>query len=134
MSIFIFVPITPEMRSILLGAVVIVVLGVVDDIMAPACDAEICGADCGGADSCAERGPDSGLSNPNIFSSNAYWVLDGLSIPFTVLWIVAITNSVNLIDGLDGLCQRSLRHLRHHHAADRSDCLRASGGHGHGGF
>ena len=31
-SIFIFVPITPEMRSILLGAVVIVVLGVVDDI------------------------------------------------------------------------------------------------------
>ena len=33
-SIFIFVPITPEMRSILLGAVVIVVLGVVDDIMA----------------------------------------------------------------------------------------------------
>ena len=26
-----------------------------------------------------------------------------LSVPITVLWIVAITNSVNLIDGLDGL-------------------------------
>jgi UDP-GlcNAc:undecaprenyl-phosphate/decaprenyl-phosphate GlcNAc-1-phosphate transferase len=26
-----------------------------------------------------------------------------LSIPFTILWIVGITNSINLIDGLDGL-------------------------------
>ncbi|SJZ48212.1 glycosyltransferase family 4 protein [Selenihalanaerobacter shriftii] len=29
--------------------------------------------------------------------------LGKLSIPFTVLWLVAITNTVNLIDGLDGL-------------------------------
>src|SRR5699024_1686485 len=26
-----------------------------------------------------------------------------IGIPFTILWILAITNSVNLIDGLDGL-------------------------------
>jgi len=26
-----------------------------------------------------------------------------LSIPFTILWIVGITNAINLIDGLDGL-------------------------------
>ncbi|WP_287228048.1 hypothetical protein [Oscillibacter sp.] len=32
-SILLFVEITAEMRSILLGAVIIVVLGVVDDIM-----------------------------------------------------------------------------------------------------
>ncbi|OOB77060.1 MAG: undecaprenyl-phosphate alpha-N-acetylglucosaminyl 1-phosphate transferase [Epulopiscium sp. Nuni2H_MBin003] len=29
--------------------------------------------------------------------------LDFLAIPFTVVWIVGITNAVNLIDGLDGL-------------------------------
>jgi UDP-GlcNAc:undecaprenyl-phosphate GlcNAc-1-phosphate transferase len=29
--------------------------------------------------------------------------MGSLAIPITVLWIVAITNSVNLIDGLDGL-------------------------------
>ncbi|MBM7622891.1 MraY family glycosyltransferase [Sporohalobacter salinus] len=29
--------------------------------------------------------------------------LGALSIPFTVFWLVAITNTVNLIDGLDGL-------------------------------
>ena len=28
-----------------------------------------------------------------------------LSIPITVIWIVAITNAINLIDGLDGLCR-----------------------------
>ena len=43
------------------------------------------------------------FSNPNIFSDSLYWVLGPLSVPFTVLWIVAITNAVNLIDGLDGL-------------------------------
>ena len=43
------------------------------------------------------------LSNPNIFSSDPYWHLGVLSIPISVLWIVAITNAVNLIDGLDGL-------------------------------
>jgi UDP-GlcNAc:undecaprenyl-phosphate GlcNAc-1-phosphate transferase len=43
------------------------------------------------------------VSNPNIFSSDPYWDLGALSIPVTVLWIVAITNAVNLIDGLDGL-------------------------------
>src|SRR5699024_12602936 len=26
-----------------------------------------------------------------------------IGVPFTILWILAITNSVNLIDGLDGL-------------------------------
>lgn len=102
-SILIFIPITPEMRSILLGAVIIVVLGVVDDIMAlPAMlkfVVQIVAAlvpTLGGVRILA-------FSNPNIFSGNLYWVLGNLSVPITVLWIVAITNSVNLIDGLDGL-------------------------------
>ena len=43
------------------------------------------------------------INNPNLFSDNAYWVLGGWSIPISVIWIVAITNAVNLIDGLDGL-------------------------------
>ena len=43
------------------------------------------------------------LTNPNIFSENPVWELGWLSIPVTIIWIVAITNAVNLIDGLDGL-------------------------------
>ena len=37
----------------------------------------------------------------NIFGN--YIVLGPFSIPFTVLWVVGLTNAINLIDGLDGL-------------------------------
>lgn len=44
------------------------------------------------------------LTNPNIFSDNPYIVLPyWLSVITTVFWIVFITNAVNFIDGLDGL-------------------------------
>lgn len=44
------------------------------------------------------------FTNPNIFSNNPYWVLpQWLSVVITVVWIVFITNAVNFIDGLDGL-------------------------------
>ena len=91
------------MRGILLGAVVIVILGVVDDIMAlPAMFkfvVQIAAALIPALNGVVIQA----FSNPNIFSKNLYWVLGWLSIPVTILWIVAITNAVNLIDGLDGL-------------------------------
>ncbi|MCI8539403.1 MAG: undecaprenyl/decaprenyl-phosphate alpha-N-acetylglucosaminyl 1-phosphate transferase [Oscillospiraceae bacterium] len=102
-SMLIFVELTPQIRSMLLGAVIIVVLGILDDIYAlpalPKLIVQIVAAlvaVLGGNQIVV-------LSNPNIFSSNPYWELGILSIPFSVLWIVAITNAVNLIDGLDGL-------------------------------
>ena len=102
-SILLFAQIDSEMKSILLGAVIIVVLGVVDDIMAlPAMLKFV--VQIGAALIPAMNGVQIlAFSNPNIFSDNLYWVLGGLSVPFTVLWIVALTNAVNLIDGLDGL-------------------------------
>ena len=92
-----------QMQSILLGSVIIVVLGVVDDIMAlPAMLKFV--VQIGAALIPALNGVViQAFSNPNIFSQNPYWALGSLSIPVTVLWIVGITNSVNLIDGLDGL-------------------------------
>lgn len=102
-SIVLFAEMTDQFRSILLGAVIIVVLGVVDDItplpakfkfvvqivaaLIPAMNGVLIHV----------------LSNPNLLSENPYWDMGALSIPVTVLWIVAITNAVNLIDGLDGL-------------------------------
>ncbi|MBU5627061.1 undecaprenyl/decaprenyl-phosphate alpha-N-acetylglucosaminyl 1-phosphate transferase [Oscillibacter sp. MSJ-2] len=103
LSALLFADITRQMQGILIGSVVIVVLGVVDDItplpakfkflvqifaaLIPVYHGVVIRA----------------VSNPNLFSDNAYWQMGGFSIPITVLWIVAITNSVNLIDGLDGL-------------------------------
>ena len=44
------------------------------------------------------------FTNPNFLSDNPYWVLpEWLSVTLTVIWIVFITNAVNFIDGLDGL-------------------------------
>ena len=63
-SILLFVEITAEMRSILLGAVIIVVLGVVDDIMALPAHAEICGADRGRPDRRHPRRGDPGVFQP----------------------------------------------------------------------
>lgn len=102
-SILLFVKITPEMQSILLGAVIIVVLGVVDDIMALPAMLKFVVQIVAALIPAMNGVQILAFSNPNIFSHNPYWVLDWLSIPVTVIWIVAITNSVNLIDGLDGL-------------------------------
>ena len=43
------------------------------------------------------------ISNPGFLDAEATIPLGWLSIPFTILWIIACTNAVNLIDGLDGL-------------------------------
>ncbi|MBR5554203.1 MAG: undecaprenyl/decaprenyl-phosphate alpha-N-acetylglucosaminyl 1-phosphate transferase [Clostridia bacterium] len=44
------------------------------------------------------------IDNVGIFNSNGeLFSLGSFSIPITVIWIVAVTNAVNLIDGLDGL-------------------------------
>ena len=102
-SILLFSEITPELRSILLGAVIIVVLGVVDDIMALPAMLKFVVQIVAALIPATHGVTILAFSNPNIFSDNLYWVLGSLSSPFTVLWIVAITNSVNLIDGLDGL-------------------------------
>jgi len=104
-SIICFGDLSREMCSMLMGAAVIAVMGVIDDckdlnaklkfiiqifaalivVLYGNIRIEV-------------------LTNINIFSDNPYIVFpDWLSIVITVLWIVFITNSVNLIDGLDGL-------------------------------
>ena len=102
-SALLFVSMTPEIKSVLLGAVVIVVLGVIDDSMnlraALKFVVQICAALIPALNGVTVRV----FSNPNIFSDDLYWSLGRWSVPLTVLWIVAVTNSVNLIDGLDGL-------------------------------
>ncbi|WP_312635619.1 MraY family glycosyltransferase [Oscillibacter sp.] len=102
-SILLFAKMTNQFRSILLGAVIIVVLGVVDDITPLPAKFKFL-IQIGAALIPTLNGVQIHvLSNPNLFSPNPYWDMGVLSIPVTVLWIVAITNAVNLIDGLDGL-------------------------------
>ena len=103
LSVLIFQPLTTELRGMLLGAVVIVILGILDDIFVlPALPKFF--VQIGAALIAVLYGNRIDfLSNPNVFSKNPFWELGWLAIPITVLWIVGITNAVNLIDGLDGL-------------------------------
>ena len=102
-SVLLFTETDHGLRGILLGAVVIVVLGVIDDTIGlPAWFKFV-------VQIFASLIPVwhgviiEFFSNPFSLSGEAYIDLGFLSIPLTVLWIVGITNSVNLIDGLDGL-------------------------------
>ena len=91
------------MQGILLGSIMIVILGVLDDIMAlkalPKLFVQIAAAGVAVWHGCTIQF----VSNPNVFSEATYLNLGWLSIPVTIIWIVAITNAVNFIDGLDGL-------------------------------
>ena len=102
-SVLIFVPLTDELRGMLLGAVVIVVLGVLDDKYALPAKPKFLVQIGAALIAVLQGNVITHLSNPNLFSASPIWNLGVLSIPFSVLWIVAITNAVNLIDGLDGL-------------------------------
>ena len=90
-------------KGMLLGAVIIVVLGIFDDIYALPAKPKFLIQIAAALIAVMAGNRIEVLSNPNIFSGNPVWKLGVLSIPITVIWIVAITNAVNLIDGLDGL-------------------------------
>lgn len=103
LSTLVFVPLSTPLRGMLLGGIIIVVLGIIDDIHAlpamPKFIVQIVAA----LIAVLHGNVIEVLSNPNIFSEDPYWVLGPWAIPISVIWIVAITNAVNLIDGLDGL-------------------------------
>lgn len=102
-SMLLFVPLDMEKKGMLLGAVIIVVLGILDDIYALPAVPKFLVQIIAALVAVAAGNRIDVLSNPNIFSSNPVWQLGWLAYPVTVIWIVAITNSVNFIDGLDGL-------------------------------
>ena len=103
LSVLICVPLDGELRGMLLGAVIIVVLGIFDDIYALGAKLKFVVQILAALIAVYAGNRITILSNPNIFSDNPIWDLGWLSVPISVLWIVAITNAVNLIDGLDGL-------------------------------
>ena len=103
LSVLLFADITTEVRGILLGAIIIVATGAMDDVVSlkPGTKflAQIIAAVIAVIHGVVIRV----VMNPNVFSETESVLLGWLAIPITILWIVGITNSVNLIDGLDGL-------------------------------
>ena len=100
LSILLFVPISTPIMGMLMGAVIIVVMGAVDDIVSLNAWVKLAGQIV--AAMVAIR---CGVVVDVITSpiSGAPLSIGFFSIPLTIIWIVACTNAVNLIDGLDGL-------------------------------
>ena len=105
LSTLVFLPLNGQLQRVLLGSVLIVVMGIFDDIYDLSAKLKLVGQIVAALIVTVGEGGMAieALSNPNIFSSNPYWVLGWLSVPVTVVWVVGMTNAVNLIDGLDGL-------------------------------
>ena len=102
-SVLIFVGLNNAKKGMLAGAVIIVILGVLDDKYSLPAKPKFLVQIIAALVAVLAGSRIEVLSNPNIFSADPVWELGWLSIPVTVIWIVAITNAVNLIDGLDGL-------------------------------
>ena len=102
-SVVLFVDITREVRGILLGAVLIVACGAIDDVVNLRAIIKLLVQIAAAVIAVAHGVVIEVFSNPILFSSRELLFLGWLAIPVTILWIVGITNSVNLIDGLDGL-------------------------------
>ncbi|WP_283675201.1 glycosyltransferase family 4 protein [Butyricicoccus sp. Marseille-Q5471] len=103
-AVLIFGRLNVQMLCVLLGAIIIVVLGIFDDIMALGAKFKFVVQIIAAAiPVCIGDLQIKLFTNLNPFSDDLYFHLGILAIPVTILWIVGITNAVNLIDGLDGL-------------------------------
>lgn len=103
LSVVLFADIDKQVQGILLGSVVVVIVGAVDDIVPLPAMLKFVIQIVAALIAVAHGVVVEFVSNPNFFGNIPFLQLGHFAIPITVIWIVAITNSVNLIDGLDGL-------------------------------
>ncbi len=103
-SILIFGQLDETMLCVLLGAAIIVALGIFDDVLALGAKLKFVVQIVAAAIPVCIGDLQIGLfTNLNPLSDTPFVHLGILAVPVTIIWIVVITNAVNLIDGLDGL-------------------------------
>lgn len=103
-ALLLFGQLDQTMLCVLLGASIIVALGMFDDVLALSAKLKFLVQIVAAAiPVCIGNLQIRLFTNLNPFSEESYLHLGVLAIPVTILWIVGITNAVNLIDGLDGL-------------------------------
>ncbi|MBQ2120346.1 MAG: undecaprenyl/decaprenyl-phosphate alpha-N-acetylglucosaminyl 1-phosphate transferase [Peptococcaceae bacterium] len=91
---------TRQLLGLFLGGTVLVLVGIVDDMKDIPAKVKLCGQILA---ACIVVGFGVRVDFMTDIFFGGMFQLSVFSAPFTVIWIVAITNAVNLIDGLDGL-------------------------------
>ena len=102
-AVLLFAHKTAQLIGILIGAFIILGLGIADDIKPLPAKRKLLIQLLAALVPVLSGVQVQVITNFNPFAGNAYIRLGILSIPFTALWIVGMTNAVNFIDGLDGL-------------------------------
>jgi UDP-GlcNAc:undecaprenyl-phosphate GlcNAc-1-phosphate transferase len=102
-SVLLFAEIDRPLRGIMLGSCLIVAVGIVDDSHPLGAGVKFILQIVAALIAVSQGVVIEAIANPFSFGGESYLEFGVFSIPITVIWIVAVTNSVNLIDGLDGL-------------------------------
>lgn len=100
-GVLIIRPETPYMGAILLGSAIVVLTGILDDMYELSAKTKLLGQLSAALVVVLWGGVQ--VEFINLPFTTDVLEFGFLSIPITVLWIVGITNAINLIDGLDGL-------------------------------
>jgi UDP-GlcNAc:undecaprenyl-phosphate GlcNAc-1-phosphate transferase len=103
LTVLLFVPMNTQVTGILIGAIIIAVMGAVDDIVSLNAWVKLAGQIVAALVAFRCGVVFSYISNPNFLSDITTIPIGWLSVPLTLFWIIACTNAMNLIDGLDGL-------------------------------
>ena len=96
----ILLPTDEHAAGILIGAVIIIVTGFLDDMLEITAKAKLAGQLAAAVVVVTWGGLQIEFINLPFFGQFDFGYL---SIPITIIWIIGITNAINLIDGLDGL-------------------------------
>ena len=99
--ILLWIPFNPFVKSVILGSGILVIFGLVDDIKNIGVKTKFAGQIIAALIVILYGGLK--IKSLGIFGPTGFFLPDWLSIPFTLVVIVAVTNAINLSDGLDGL-------------------------------
>ncbi len=98
----IFIPIDKTLISVLIGGTIILISGIIDDKKGMSPKLKLIFQILAGLVLIAGDVKVDFFTNPFTINNEVIY-LKWLSIPITLFWVVGITNTLNLIDGLDGL-------------------------------
>lgn len=102
-SVIIFGIVDKSVRGMVLGALVILIIGIIDDAKQLSAKTKLPFQILAALILVLHDVRIDVVSVPAFISETGVLHLGLLGIPLTILWVVGVTNAVNLIDGLDGL-------------------------------